>query len=138
MRNEANAGTAGCLVNDSLREIMRNSEDYFFVKDTELVYHGSSVVFARLAGLDSPAQLVGKNDRDLFPRDIAEKYRADDRAVLESGEPINGTVERLPDLEGQQRWTKTWKYPIRDGAGKSWDFTVSAATSPIRWNWNSE
>ncbi len=114
---ERNNGTAGWLVNDSLREIMLNSEDYFFVKDTELVYHGSSAVFARMAGVDEPARLVGKNDYDLFPPDIAEKYRADDRTVLESGTPINGMVERLPDQDGRQRWTKTWKYPIRDAAG---------------------
>lgn len=108
---------AGSLVNDSLREIMRNSEDYFFVKDTELIYHGSSVVFAQMAGLDDPAQLVGKSDFDLFPGDIAQKYRSDDRMVLERGIPITGMVERLPDQDGRQRWTKTWKYPIRDEAG---------------------
>ena len=112
------AKAAGWLVNDSLREIMRNSEDYFFVKDTGLIYHGSSVVFANMAGLDEPAELVGKNDFDLFPPDIAEKYRADDRSVLESGTSIDGTVERLPDMNGQQRWTKTWKYPIRDPGGE--------------------
>lgn len=115
--SETKKTTAGSLVNDSLREIMRNSEDYFFVKDTELVYHGSSVVFARIAGLDDPAELVGKNDYDLFPRDIAEKYRCDDRQVLESGKSIDGIIERLPDEDGRQRWTKTWKYAIRDAAG---------------------
>ena len=118
MKNEDLRPVSGSLVNDSLREVMRNSEDYFFVKDTELVYHGSSVVFARLAGLDDPACLVGKNDYDLFPEEIAEKYRSDDRAVLESGNPISGTVERIPDQDGQQRWTKTWKYPICGPDGK--------------------
>jgi two-component system sensor histidine kinase/response regulator len=110
--------TSGSLVNDSLREIMRNSEDYFFVKDKELIYHGSSIAFAKLAGLDDPAQLVGKNDYDLFPKDIAEKYSGDDKSVLESGIPISGTVERLPDKNGHQRWTKTWKYPITDTQGQ--------------------
>ena len=107
----------GSLVNDTLREVMRNSDDYYFVKDTDLIYHGSSVVFARLAGQDDPSQLVGKTDYDLFPREIAEKYRADDRKVLESGEPISGMVERLPDQNGVQRWTKTWKHAIRDTDG---------------------
>ena len=115
--SELNSGAAGWLVNDSLREIMRNSEDYIFVKDTALVYHGSSVAFARMAGWGEPARLVGKTDYDLFPKDIAEKYRSDDRAVLERGGPITGTVERLPDEGGKQRWTKTWKYAIRDAGG---------------------
>jgi hypothetical protein len=48
MEDKIRSAAAGGLVNDSLREVMRNSEDYFFVKDTELVYHGSSFVFARM------------------------------------------------------------------------------------------
>ena len=109
-------GTAG-LVNDALRVFMRNSGDYIFVKDMELVYHGGSEVFARMAGLSSAAELVGKTDLEIFPADIAEKYRGDDRRVLGSGRSIDGIVERLPDEDGKPRWTRTWKYPIRDGEG---------------------
>jgi PAS domain S-box-containing protein len=106
------------LVNDTLREMMSASEDYLFVKDINLVYHGGSKAFAHLAGLDTASGLLGKTDLDFFPRDIAEKYRADDRKLLESGEPIDGILERLPDLDGKQRWTRTWKRAIRDSGGK--------------------
>ena len=103
------------LLTEAFREVMRNSEDYIFVKDPTLVYWGSSDAFARMAGLRSADELIGKTDFDLFPRDIAEKYRADDRSVLESGTPIEGTVERLPDRDGEKRWTRTWKHAVRDG-----------------------
>ena len=106
------------LLTEAFREVMRNSEDYIFVKDPELIYRGSSEVFAKLAGVSSCEELIGKNDRDLFPKEIAEKYRADDRRVLESGMPIVGTVERLPDRDGQKRWAKTWKHAVHDRSGK--------------------
>jgi PAS domain S-box-containing protein len=116
MRDVRNsAGDA--LVNDTLREMMSASEDYMFVKDAGLVYHGGSEAFAHMAGLGAALELPGKTDLDIFVRDIAEKYRADDRKVLESGEPIDGILERLPDLDGKQRWTRTWKHAIRDSEG---------------------
>lgn len=116
--NEKEDSKMGCLVNDTLREVMENSEDYFFVKDLELVYQGSSIVLAKMIGVDDPLQLIGKNDYDLFPREIAEKFRCDDTKVLESGHSINGMVEQLPDKNGMQRWTKTWKHAIHDENGK--------------------
>ena len=88
--NEKEDSKMGCLVNDTLREVMENSEDYFFVKDLELVYQGSSIVLAKMIGVDEPLQLIGKNDYDLFPREIAEKFRCDDRKVLESGRQVVG------------------------------------------------
>ena len=106
------------LVNGTLLEMMRNSEDYIFVKDTGLLYHGGSDVFARMAGLASASQLVGKTDYEIFPKEIADKYCADDRKVLESERPLLDFAERLPDLDGCQRWVRTRKYPIRDESGR--------------------
>jgi len=38
--------------------------------------------------------------------------------VLDSGRPLLDFVERLPDLDGLQRWTRTRKFPIRDEDGR--------------------
>ncbi|MCI2048327.1 MAG: ATP-binding protein [Lachnospiraceae bacterium] len=110
--------TEQSLLNGTLRELMRNNEDYFFFKDAKLVYHGGSEAFARMAGLASAAELSGKTDLDIFPAEIAKKYRRDDIQVLESGSPINGLAERLPDENGRERWVKTWKYPVHDECGR--------------------
>lgn len=105
------------LVNDALQEMMQNSDEYMFVKDRRFVYRGGSEVMARMMGFDSSAEFIGKTDYDLFPKELAENYREDDCKVLESGKPIIGMVERLPDLNGKQRWTKTWKRALHDAAG---------------------
>ena len=85
--------TAGHPLSDALRQILRNNDDYIFIKDPDLVYLGCSESFARMTGRASAKELVGKTDFDLFPRDIAEKYRSDDRQVLDTGTPITGVVD---------------------------------------------
>jgi PAS domain S-box-containing protein len=60
--------------------------------------------------------LLGKTDFDLFPPDLAAKYRADDQKVFETGVPLD-IVEhhRLPD--GTLIYVQVVKTPVRDGAG---------------------
>ena len=58
-----------------------------FWKDLESVYLGCNLLFAADAGLDSPAEIVGRNDFELSWRKQAELYRGDDRQVMQTGEP---------------------------------------------------
>lgn len=111
MHSERENPADGLLL-EAFHEVMRNSEDYIFIKDRDLVYRGCSESFAQMAGLRSAGDLIGKTDCDLFPPEISDKYRADDRTVLENGTPIEGMAERLPDRDGQRRWTKTWKHAV--------------------------
>ena len=110
------------FLSTALKTILRNTADYVFVKDTGLVYHAASEAFAAMAGYPSAGApsaeaMAGKTDYDFFARELAEKYREDDRKVLESGEPILGMVEPIPDRDGKKRYTKTWKFLIRDETG---------------------
>ncbi len=73
--------------------------------------------------------LLGKTDEDLFPPQLAHKYREDDRRILESGHPYHGVEEhRLPD--GTVTWVEVIKSPLRDSDGRRigiqgvfWDVT---------------
>ena len=103
------------FLQDAMLQILLKREDYVFVKDKDLVYRAVSGHVARMAGYEEPEDLVGKTDMEIFPPDLADKYRRDDLQVLESGKTIIGMIEALPPLEGIQRWTKTWKYPLFDG-----------------------
>ena len=57
----------GVLVNDTLREIMKNSVDYMFVKNIHLVYCGGSEIFVKAVGFSSASEYVGKTDFDIWP-----------------------------------------------------------------------
>src|SRR5574344_2461 len=106
------------LLSATVRQLLINSDDFIFMVDTELVYRMVSDSMVRLVNGRRKEDVLGKTDFDIFPKALAEKYRADDRKVLETGSPIIGVTERLPDKQGKERWTKTWKFPVYDKQGK--------------------
>jgi PAS domain S-box-containing protein len=60
---------------------------------------------------------VGKTDLDLWPRDLAEKYRTDDDQVMRSQQQKR-VEERMVDHLGNESWIETIKNPIFDESGK--------------------
>jgi len=89
-----------------------------FWKDRELRYLGCNRVCARDAGLAAPAEIVGKNDFDLSWKNQAELYRADDRHVIDSGEPKLNYVEPQTGPDGKSLWLRTSKIPLRNEMGE--------------------
>ena len=85
-----------------LKEFLRNTPDFICVKDKDSVYAGASQTFAELVGCSSPAELVGRSDRDLFGPELAEHYIADDKKLLASGVPVLDYIEPLPGERGPQ------------------------------------
>jgi PAS domain S-box-containing protein len=62
-------------------------------------------------------ELLGKTDFDLFPKELATKYRQDDLHVLESGEDCRDIEEhRTP--EGETIYVEVLKGPAIDAAGE--------------------
>ena len=89
-----------------------------FWKDTELVYQGGNVNFARAAGLARAEEVVGKTDHDLpWAAEEAAEYRALDRRVITRGEPILNVEQTLLRADGVTMTGLTSKIPLRDEAG---------------------
>ena len=83
-----------------------------FWKDCESVYLGCNRLFAHGAGLESPDEIIGKNDLDLVWREQAELYRADDRQVIKTGVPKIDYEESQSGLDGITLWLRTSKVPL--------------------------
>ncbi len=64
----------------------------------------------------TPDEIVGRTDYDFFPRELAEKYRADDRMVLESQRDLEVT-EEFQTPTGERRYTHVVKTPVYDASG---------------------
>jgi PAS domain S-box-containing protein len=69
-------------------------------------------------GVPSESEALGKTDYDFFPKPRADEYRADDEAVMKSGNAIVNRIESAPEPEGSPRLVMTSKIPIRDQKGK--------------------
>jgi PAS domain S-box-containing protein len=68
-------------------------------------------------GFSRQEDLAGKTVFDLYPRELAERYYADDMRALR-GEAILNREEQSIDAEGRSRWSLTIKVPLRNAAGE--------------------
>ena len=100
-----------------LRLAFEQLPDYFFVKDTQSRFILANPALLRHMGCENPAELIGKTDFDFYQRGLAERYYADERAVLESREPLIRREEPSINREGNSVWLLTSKIPYSDAAG---------------------
>jgi AraC-like DNA-binding protein len=90
----------------------------FFIKDYEGRFMALSLNKFEHCGVFQEEDAVGKTDHDFFSAQRADAYRADDLAVMESGEPIINRMEAAPETLGSPRLVVTSKIPLRDEGGK--------------------
>jgi PAS domain S-box-containing protein len=62
-------------------------------------------------------ELLGKTDADFYPPELAQKYQADDRRVMETGEVFDA-VESHRCPSGEEMFVHVVKTPLRDPAGR--------------------
>ena len=101
-----------------LRTLGDNTPDLIYAKDRQGRFTFGNMAFLRMAGAASLDDILGKNDFDLNPPDLAQGYADDDQAVMRSGEPLVDREEIIVDAKtGESRWYSTTKVPLRDDAG---------------------
>jgi PAS domain S-box-containing protein len=86
-----------------------------FFKDRDSVFLFVNSTFAGDFGL-KPEQLVGKSDLDFFPKELAEKYRADDRRIMEARRAE--TIEEMNVVGEMARYVEVVKAPVVDDNGE--------------------
>lgn len=89
-----------------------------FWKDRNLNYLGCNKLFAQDAGLQSPDEIIGKNDLELGWTQQAERYRADDREIIDSGRAKLRYEEPQTGPGGEQLWLETSKIPLTGSHGE--------------------
>jgi len=101
-----------------LRTLMDNLPSPIYVLDKE----GHKVIANKAdvenIGFASEAEILGKNDLELFPGEIGKRGHADNLSVVQTGIPIIDCEENFFDKKGVQRWLLTSKYPLYDEQGK--------------------
>lgn len=117
--------TESTLTQDKLTESRQMLElilDTFpvrvFWKDRNSVFLGCNRAFAADAGLTSAEDLINRTDYDMTWRDQAEIYRADDKIVMETGQPKMNYEEPQTTPDGRTIWLQTSKIPLIDADGQ--------------------
>jgi PAS domain S-box-containing protein len=110
------------------RTLLENLPQKIFLKDSDSVYVSCNENYAGDFKIKSD-EIAGKTDYDFYPDELADKYRADDKRIMESGQTED--IEEKYIQDGQEVILQTVKTPIRDGEGNVigilgffWDITV--------------
>jgi len=109
------------------RTLLENLPQKIFHKDKNSVYVSCNKSYARDLTI-SPDEIAGKTDYDFYPKELADKYRADDKRIMESGQTEE--LEERYIREGQEFIIQTVKTPLKDDEGNVagilgifWDIT---------------
>lgn len=106
-------------------EVLRERELHFrtlaesipqkvFLKDVHSSFVAVNAHFAKELGV-TPQEVVGRNDYDFSPAEMAKKYQADDQRVMASGKTEEFEEEHIEN--GEVRFVHTVKAPVTDSEG---------------------
>jgi PAS domain S-box-containing protein len=93
-------------------------EIVFFVKDHYGRYVAVNQSLVERCGLSEKRQVLGRHVRDIFPKELAERYARQDESVLRKGRPIIDRLELHWYIRRRSGWCLTTKLPVRDSKGK--------------------
>ncbi len=97
-----------------LSDVVNNSTAVIYLKDLDGRYLMINQHFERLFRVSS-AEQTGRTDYDIFPIEVADAVRANDRRVLDAGAPLQ--VEESVPTDGHHRTYVSVKFPLRDRQG---------------------
>lgn len=89
----------------------------YWVKDRQHRITALNRAFAERVKI-APAAIIGKTDAELYYPELASVFMADDRRVLETGQPMRRKIELLTSRHGGIEWRSTTKLPLRDSEGR--------------------
>ncbi len=100
---------------EKYRAVVENMPQKLYLKDKDSYYVFCNGKYAADLKI-KPVEISGKTDFDFFPKELAEKYLADDKRIMATGQPEN--IEDRYVHEGQTFIVHTVKTPIIDAKGE--------------------
>jgi len=97
---------------------MDHSTDRIYFKDMNSRMIAVNEAMVKWHGVKDRQTLLGKTDFDLFMDEHAEQALADEREIIDSGEPLVGIEEKEVWADGHVTYVSSSKMPLRDDRGR--------------------
>ena len=101
-----------------LQALIDSIPDFIFQKDRESRFLLVNRALVKVVGVNGPEEMIGKTDRDFFPREIADNFVSNDRIVFETASRQDSVEEQVVSASGRLTWMLTTKVPLLDDAGR--------------------
>jgi PAS domain S-box-containing protein len=101
-----------------LQMLMNNIPDGIYFKDTESRFIQVNPAQARHLGLTDPEEMIHKTDFDFFSEEHARPAFEDEQAIMRTGEPMVGKMEKETWPDGKEGWVTSTKMPLRNPDGQ--------------------
>ncbi|OLP61567.1 histidine kinase [Xaviernesmea oryzae] len=102
-----------------MEEMVNHIPDFLYAKDREGRFLIANRAVAIENGFQDPRDLVGRTDMELHAHPDVERIAANERHVIETGQPIIDLEERALVEHDGERWLTTSKVPLRDVEGNT-------------------
>jgi len=99
---------------DLLKALMDSVPDTIYFKDRASRFTRVNRAQAYALGLTDPEAIIGKTEADFFLPQYAQDARADEAAIIATGQPLVDKVEKTERIDGEYVWYSTTKAPIVD------------------------
>jgi two-component system sensor histidine kinase/response regulator len=100
-----------------LRTLIDSLPDLIYAKDIDCRFILANQACCTVMGA-TPQDVVGKNDFDFFPEDLARGFYDDEQKIIRSGEPLLEREESVLNRDGRRSYMLTTKVPLRDRDGR--------------------
>ena len=101
-----------------LRALIDNLPDAVYVKDILCRKIIANPVEVKYMGFKNEEEVLGKNDFEIYPKNIADSSYADDQYVFKTGKSILGKEDFFVDNFHQKHWMLNSKVPIKNENGE--------------------
>ncbi|WP_084005098.1 EAL domain-containing protein [Gilvimarinus polysaccharolyticus] len=118
-RTQELAAASDALSNERnlMRSLVDLLPDNIFAKDTQSRFLLANQAVARGMG-STVDELLGKNDFDFFPKEMAQGFFDAEQKVIRDGKPVHLEEPYLNREKNQVIWLMTSKVPVHDNNGK--------------------
>lgn len=101
-----------------LSAVIDNHPGLFWLKDTMgkyILVNDKNHQNFKYSNTTDNLNIIGKTDFDLLPREISEKYQAEDQSIIDTRKPI--VTEEYFESEKKEIWYENFKFPVVDKKG---------------------
>jgi len=103
---------------NNFSSLLENARDFLYFKDLHHSFTALSQTMMGITGNLPKDEYIGLTDYDIFPKEHADIYYRLEQDILQGNVATTKQLEPYYDVNGNEGWVDSRKYPVKDKSGK--------------------